>query len=256
MERRRQSTALRALCPALLSLCSLASGKVIYVDDDASSLGNGLSWVSAYTCLQDALAEARTAEKPVEIRVAQGIYRPDQGHFVVRGDRTSVFRMLDGVALRGGFAGIHGADPNARDMESYRSILSGDLLGGDVWRDDRMDVFWFTEPPPTYGDNSRCVVDASLTDRTAVLDGFQIEGAMIRLGVGAGRPLPDWWAKVPTGGLFINAGSPTVSRCRFTHNLVPGIVGVNARGAVFSECQFACNRFSMAGQFSTVSVAW
>ena len=176
MERRRQSSVLRALCPALLSLCALASGKVIYVDDDAIPPGNGLSWASAYTCLQDALTDARTAEKPVEIRVAQGIYRPDQGRSATKGDRNSVFRMLDGVALRGGFAGVRGADPNARDLESYKSILSGDLLGGDAWS-DATEVSW-SGAPPTYDDNSWCVVDASLTDRTAVLDGFQIEGAM------------------------------------------------------------------------------
>jgi hypothetical protein len=242
MERRRQSTALRALCPALLSLCSLASGKVIYVDDDANAPGNGLSWASAYTCLQDALADAGTAEKPVEIRVAEGMYRPDQGRSATKGDRNSVFRMLDGVALRGGFAGARGADPNARDLESCRSILSGDLLGGDAWS-DATEVSW-SGAPPTYEDNSWCVVDASLTDRTAVLDGFQVEGATFFLG---DRPFSDWWVRLAVGGLYIHSGSPTIGHCRFIHNPAPGVVSASARGAVFSECQFASNRFSSGG---------
>jgi hypothetical protein len=242
MERRRKSSVLRALCPALLSLCAMASGKVIYVDADANTPGNGLSWASAYTCLQDALADAGTAEKPVEIRVAEGMYRPDQGRSATKGDRNSVFRMRDGVALRGGFAGVRGADPNAWDPKSHKSILSGDLLGGDVWS-DATDVSW-SGAPPTYGDNSWCVVDASLTDRTAVLDGFQIEGATFFLG---DRPFSDWWARLAVGGLYIHSGSPSVSHCRFIHNPAPGVVSASARGAVFSECQFASNRFTWGG---------
>ena len=39
----------------------------------------GLTWQTACTYLQDALADANDSEKPVEIRVAQGVYRPDEG---------------------------------------------------------------------------------------------------------------------------------------------------------------------------------
>ena len=55
------------------------SAKTIYVDDDANDLNNGSSWVDAYRYLQDALADARLADKPVEIKVAQGRYTPDRG---------------------------------------------------------------------------------------------------------------------------------------------------------------------------------
>ncbi len=53
-------------------------GKVIYVDDDAAGANNGSSWANAYNYLKDTLADANSAEKPIEIRVAQGIYKPDQ----------------------------------------------------------------------------------------------------------------------------------------------------------------------------------
>lgn len=233
---------LSAMGIVLALLEPVYAARIIYVDGNATGSDSGASWANAHRYLQDALADAVASPKPLEIYVAQGIYRPDQGRFAAKGDRNSVFRMLDGVALRGGFAGVRGADPNARDLESYRSILSGDLLGGDAWS-DATEVSW-SGAPPTYEDNSWCVVDASLTDRTAVLDGFQIEGATFFLG---DRPFSDWWARLAVGGLYIHSGSPTVSHCRFIHNSAPGVVSASARGAVFSECQFASNRFSSGG---------
>ncbi|MHC4097249.1 MAG: hypothetical protein ACYSU3_14490, partial [Planctomycetota bacterium] len=52
-----------------------ASGKVIYVDDNASLGGNGQNWATPYRYLQNALGAAVSGD---EIRVAQGIYRPDE----------------------------------------------------------------------------------------------------------------------------------------------------------------------------------
>ena len=43
------------LIPSIL--CSLACGKVIYVDDDAAGAIDGSSWENAYVYLQDALAD-------------------------------------------------------------------------------------------------------------------------------------------------------------------------------------------------------
>jgi hypothetical protein len=60
---------------AMTAFGSPAYGKVIYVDDDAWGLDNGTSWSNAYVYLQDALAEAVGAAKPVEIWVAQGVCR-------------------------------------------------------------------------------------------------------------------------------------------------------------------------------------
>lgn len=60
-----------------LSVTGLASGQgVVYVEDDATGANDGSSWCDAYIQLQDALA---AVVPPAEIRVAQGVYRPDQG---------------------------------------------------------------------------------------------------------------------------------------------------------------------------------
>ena len=58
-------------------------GKIIYVDADATGLNDGSSWQNAYNYLQDALANAKSATKPVEIRVAQGIYKPDEDTIIL-----------------------------------------------------------------------------------------------------------------------------------------------------------------------------
>ena len=60
-----------------LVLAWAAGAKTIYVDADAAGANNGSSWADAYNFLQDALTDVNLGERPAEIRVAQGIYRPD-----------------------------------------------------------------------------------------------------------------------------------------------------------------------------------
>ena len=50
-----------------IAACPAAVGKIIYVDDDAAGANNGTSWKNAYIYLQDSLADANSAEKPVEM---------------------------------------------------------------------------------------------------------------------------------------------------------------------------------------------
>ena len=91
-----------AICLFLLMLqaATAGAGKIIYVDADANGLNNGTSWENAYKFLQDALADADSSPKPVEIRVAQGIYKPDQGSGKTPGDRESTFQLINGVTLK------------------------------------------------------------------------------------------------------------------------------------------------------------
>ena len=98
----------RLLCVlvSFLSCTSLAwAGQVWYVDGQASGPPNdGTTWCTAFTDLQDALTVATAGD---EIRVANGRYTPDGGS----GVRTATFRLLDGVALLGGYAGC--GEPDA-----------------------------------------------------------------------------------------------------------------------------------------------
>ncbi len=119
MNGRTKSKACLIILIFLLGLaCSSAAGRTIYVDADASGANDGSSWADAYNYLQDALADANSSDKPVEIWVAQGIYKPDQGAGITLGDRTATFQLINGVTIKGGYAGFGEPSPNAREIST------------------------------------------------------------------------------------------------------------------------------------------
>ena len=94
------------LALALLTGRLVFAQSALYVDVNATGpVHDGTSWCSAYTFLQDALAEAEASGGVVsEIRVADGVYKPDRGANVTPSDREASFQLLNGVTLRGGYA--------------------------------------------------------------------------------------------------------------------------------------------------------
>lgn len=230
---------------AALSVSMLVSvvqaSQVIYVDDDAPAGGGGSSWTDACQYVQDALSLASTAAKPVEIRVAQGLYKPDQGADVTPGDRAAAFQLLDGVVLKGGYAGVDAADPNVCDPERYETILSGDLKGDDIEIAEPNGLVWSPDEP-TRADNSAHVVVGSGVDETAVIDGFVVTA-------GCGTSTAQLLSSYRGGGMLNVAGSARVLRCRFRDNLAfsDGGAVYNLDSAVaFSNCAFERN-FSGSG---------
>ena len=237
-----------------IAACSAATSKVIYVDNDATSANDGSSWENAYLYLQDALADANFAEKPIEIRVAQGIYKPDQGAIQTPGSREATFRLINDVTLEGGYAGLDEPDPDARNVELYETIMSGDLNGDDVEVTEPCDL----RNVPTRAENSYNVVTGSGTDDSAVLDGFTITAG------NANQPYTSGWLPDPTGpdndawrftrgaGMFNIFASPIVANCTFTMN--SGSVG----GGMFNylcvmtlnDCKFARNSARWGGGMS------
>ena len=149
--------------------CTSFASQVIYVDDDATGTDDGTSWENAFIYLQDAIADAETSEKPVEIRVAHGTYTPDKGADRTPGDREATFHLSNGVTLKGSYAGITGPDPNLRDIESYQTILSGELRSNDIEVNDPCELLI----EPTRAENSYHVVTCVI-EETAILDGFTI----------------------------------------------------------------------------------
>ncbi len=193
--------------------CRLACGKVICVDDNAAGANDGSNWENAYVYLQDALADAKSAEKPVEIRAAKGIYRPDRGSSQTRGNREATFQLINGVVLKGGYAGLAAPDPNARDVDLYETILSGDLNGDDLPVNDLHDL----RAEATRAENSYNVVVGSRTDDSALLDGFTITAGNAN-GRSPSEFPSDEWRFVCGAGMYNDAGSGTVANCRFTEN--------------------------------------
>ncbi len=168
--------------------------RTIYVDDDAAGANDGSNWKDAFIYLQDALAAAYSGD---EIWVAQGIYKPDQGAGITPGDRDATFQLVNGVSIKGGYAGFGEPDPNARDIDLFQTILSGDLNG-----DDGPDF-------ANNGENSYHVVTGSGTDGTAVLDGFTIT---------AGNANGNDYINRCGGGMLSSHSSPTVTNCTFSGN--------------------------------------
>ncbi|MCK4657892.1 MAG: hypothetical protein KAV82_00075 [Phycisphaerae bacterium] len=193
-----------------------AAQQVRYVDVAAPGAETGMSWDDAFTDLQDALAIAQPGD---DIRVAEGTYWPDRG----TGDRAATFSLLNGVVILGGYAGYGAPDPDARDVDLYVTVLSGEI--GD---------------PLDATDNSYHVVTGSDADADAVLDGFTITHGQADVGYPDNRG----------GGMIIMFTSPTVTRCRFEGNRAQegGALFICFGAApVFSDCVFRRNAVTANG---------
>jgi hypothetical protein len=240
-----------AAIPLMLTvvfLCPLTSGKTIFVDDDAIGNNDGTSWENAYAYLQDALADSNSAEKPVEIRVAQGIYKPKlETGTRLPGNRITVsyllrFQLINGVTLLGGYAGLTEPEPDIRNIENYETILSGDLNGDDIDVINPSDLLH----EPTRSDNCSSIVIGSGTNRTAVLDGFIITGGFVKrhpavIDAPTGR----------AGGMKNESGSPTINNCTFIGNSAESCGGgmlINAGSdPILTNCKFIKNYAGRGG---------
>jgi len=232
---------------------------VLYVDGNATgTFRDGSTWCNAFVSLQDALATAASSNGVItEIRVADGIYRPDQGEHQRSGDRRATFRLLRGVALRGGYAGCGAPNPDLRDIEANPTILSGDLDGDDV------PVACAQNSPDcdSFGglcvhnvciiadhndENSIHVVTGSGTDATAGIDGFTVTAGNANVIA----------SESEGGGMYNNAGSPMVNNCTFRANATSNFFGGSKGGGmsnsnnsnpIVTNCTFIGNSANFGG---------
>lgn len=225
----------------------------IYVDSRAEGINNGSSWSDAYKYLQDALADADSAEKPVEILIAHGVYKPDMGSNKIPHDQHATFQMINGVALKGGFAGSSALNPDERDIRLYKTVLSGDLTGNDVAVNNPRDLLL---DESTIAENSYHVVTSNMTGKTAVLDGLTITAGS-RNGMYNRRGSPAIINCTFTGnradrcggGMCNENGSPTLSHCIFSRNSARHGGGIwNLRGTpILINCTFTGNSAMYGG---------
>lgn len=165
----------------------IAVPRKLYVDDSITSSGVGTSWGACFKTLQEAITEANAGD---EIIVGQGTYSPGS-------TRSSTFEIA-GLTVRGGYAGYNATDPNARDIETYITTLSGDIDEDDSgnWQD--MD------------DNNYMIVSCT-SSSTTELDGFTIDGGYS----------DDYYYYGYGGGLYCSTSLSyglTVRNCTFTNN--------------------------------------
>lgn len=225
----KPSAGMMRLLPApVLVLGLLTAGRAecatVFVDAAAPLGGNGSSWSAPFRFLQDALqAAAAPGSGITEIRVAQGTYKPDQSALFPGGtsDRNATFVLLNAVALRGGYAGIAGNDPNARDISSFATILSGDLPGDDG-------ANWLH-----HDNNAFHVIRANGSGDGATLDGVTVRGGYA-----------SWQSSSVGGGIEIVNASPTLQQCTFEQCLASsgGALYCDGGNPTIDGCSFIGNQ--------------
>jgi Tol biopolymer transport system component len=169
---------------------------ILYVKSDGVSRACD-SWENACG-LQTALL---TAVAGNEIWVKAGIYKPTTDTHSL----AATFQLKEGVAVYGGFAGTETAR-DQRDWEANITVLSGDLGGDDITDPNGV----VTDTANIVGKNAYHVVFSSGVDKTAVLDGFIITAGY------ASQPPPNIHGF--GGGMFMQAGSPTLNNLVFSGN--------------------------------------
>jgi len=218
-----------------------SSQSTVYVDARARGTNDGLSWENALTSLPDALAMVVPGR---EIHVAAGVYTPDQGLGITPGDREASFTLRRGVTILGGYAGAGAPDPDARDVTTYATILSGDLNSDDRPVADPCNLW--REVSRT--DNSRHVLTALDVGEATVLDGVQVVG-----GYAFGPSATPFTDDLQGAGLTMSGGSLILRHCTFAGNWASGDGGaiyVDDGRLELIECTFRSNG---AGRFVALS---
>ena len=196
---------------AMLLLPSVLCGQsptVIYVNATSPPGGNGRSWETAFSSLDDALAQAEgipAAQRSVQIWMAAGTYVP-----TVRRQasvaRSVSFQVRSGISILGGFSGSE-TDLWQRRPRQNRTVLSGDLSSND------------TAAFGARTDNAFSVIYVDARERPSTLDGLIIRGGFAD-GISPSAFEPDYMLREQAsgGGLLVAAGIITVNSCEISDN--------------------------------------
>jgi hypothetical protein len=195
-----------------------SGGGIIYVDDDAPPGGDGTNWETAHRFLQTALNSAGAGSID-EIRLGQGSYWPDRTEAAPMGsgDEFASFDLVDGVALRGGYAGHGAVDPDALDPALFVTVLDGNIGN-----------------PGSAADNTYHIMKSM--DVTSTISGCTIQNG--NSGNDAG------------GGIHAVDGCLILTDCRFIDNHAPvggGFSFFLGDAAVFTRCEFSGNSCDNGG---------
>ena len=186
---------------------------VRYVIPAGLTSGTCGSWANGCE-LQYALGIATSGD---ELWVKQGTYKPTSGS-----DRAATFTLKNGVGVYGGFGGTETLRTQ-RDWISRVTTLSGDL--GTIGNSS---------------DNSYHVVKGSLTNNTAVLDGFTITGGKANFSP----------SSVDGAGMYNLGGSPRLANLIFSGNSADNDGGGmynSSSNPILTEVTFTGNSATIRG---------
>lgn len=265
---------------------------IIRVDGNAPLVlaPDGSSWTKAYHNLHDGLAAAQSGDT---VRVANGAYEPDDGTGVTAGDRAASFVIPDNVTVLGGYAGYGAANPDARNIDLYPTILSGDLNKDDLWGLVNLaDNSFHVVTADGAGTLDGCLItagNADGADDTGCGGGVFVRGVNLRLSAckvygnkahfGAGvaclaggtpvlmnTEITGNWAYTFGGGLYNEDARTQLAGCLLTGNtagsadLLGSDAILNAQGSLdIVNCTIADNRpghGAPANQRTIVSLVW
>jgi predicted outer membrane repeat protein len=183
----------------------------VHVTETGAGKRDGSSWGDALASVQAAIDLA--ARKRAQVWIAEGTYVPSGT------GRSASFRLADGVAIYGGFAGDE-SSPDQRDPRGHATVLSGDLgRKGDV------------------ADNAYHVLEGA--------NGVLLDGLTIRDGNA-------------DGALYDGRGGGLVSYDEHTRTL-PGRSGEGFTDVVIEDVTFRNNRAKEGGAlyaFGTSSIGF
>ncbi len=217
---------------------------ILYVKFDAVGANNGTSWANAYTSFQSALDAAVSGD---QIWVAKGTYKPSSAYDLTNTSRYYHFRMVPGVEIYGGFAGIETLVSQRTDFGiggANEAILSGDLNGDDVVTGSGATLAFSNN-----GENCYHVFyhpDGAGLTNAAVLNGFTISGGNAN----------EINSPHNVGGGMVNfSNHPSIYNSVFMHNVAFGGGGAIKNGMssgfgsspILMDCTLKNNLTSGAG---------
>ncbi len=204
------------LVVAIAAPVCLAQG-ILHVDANGDMAPHdGSDWRHAFLTVSAAL---HVAAPGTEIRIADGVYRPDSTGLT--NPRKATFAIPGGVAVRGGYAGA-GDGGDLQDVAAFPTVLSGDL---GVPGDD--------------ADNAYHVVTIAGQSTPATLSSLIITG-------GNATDAPN---DRRGGGLLLTAASITLQDCRIHHNAAEfgGGLFCSESTVIMRECSIDDNIAAVSG---------
>lgn len=242
-----------SLLSAFLSAGAILAGDIIYVKAGATGVGDGSSWVNAYTDPADAITDGNASGKTIYI--ARGLYTLSKGLFVTTG-----------LSIYGGFAGESLDETiEGRDIEGDRTIFSGDINKSHYWvhytpnnysliNEELTDAPLIVNdtlsmPPAFTGDYDGYRINTSSTDATLCLTALELSGGACKIdgitftGFRANKDVKANNALTAYAILNIATTSinSTISNCSFIGNYSDYGVIYSGRAITINNCDFLYN---------------